>query len=144
MPQENRHRISAREGFVTLNGVRVMDSVKFTVDYTPEVHESKALGEHMASRRQIGESVTVKITEFKSTPWLRDAIKSYRTTRRTPEFTIQGVQDDPGSDYQDKYGVETITCTGCVLNAAFNLMDLDSEGDVKQRELQFGAHDFVM
>ena len=95
----NKRRISLREGEVYLDGMKVLESVKLEMNFTPEVNESRVLKEKGLSRRWIGMDVTGTITEYRSTPWLRQAIKKYMDTGATPEFTLQGIQDDKNSDY---------------------------------------------
>lgn len=139
----NKRRISLREGEVYLDGMKVLESVKLEMNFTPEVNESRVLKEKGLSRRWIGMDVTGTITEYRSTPWLRQAIKKYMDTGATPEFTLQGIQDDKNSDYYDEHGDIMVTALGVVLTGDLPLLNLDSEGDVMQDEIEFGAHDLV-
>ena len=135
----NKRRISLREGQVFLNGTKVMDSVKLEALFTPEVNESRALKERGLSRRWIGYDITGAISEYRTTPWLRDAVNSYIRTGNTPEFTIVGIQDDQGSDYYDANGNIKCTLSGVVLTGDITLLNLDSEGDIMIDEIEFGA-----
>lgn len=139
----NKRRISLREGSLYLNGTKVLDAVKVEAVYTPEVTESRALKEKGLSRRWIGHDITGTITEYRTTPWLHDAIKSYIKSGITPEFTLQGIQDDKNSDYFDKNGKIKVTLKGVVLTGDLSLLNLDAEGELLQDEIEFGAHDLV-
>ncbi len=139
----NKRRMSLREGKVFLDGLKVLDSVKFDIFFKPEVATSRALGEAGTSRRYLGYDITVNLTEYKSTPWIKEAIKKYLKTGATPEFVIQGIQDDRNSDYYDEHGSDTITCKGCVLTGDIPLMALDSGGEYVQNSVTFGANEMV-
>lgn len=139
----NRRRASAREGSVYLDGNKVLGAVKFELLYTPEVSETRSLGERGVSRRWLSRDITGTISQYKSTPWLREAVKKYEASGETPEFTIQGISEDTNSDYYDNYGTDTITAVGCVLTGDIPLASLDSEGDLIMEEIEFGAHAIV-
>ena len=139
----NKRRVSLREGSLFLNGTKILDAVKCEAVYTPEVAESRGLKEKGLSRRWIGHDITGTITEYRTTPWVHDAIKDYIKTGVTPEFTLQGIQDDKNSDYFDKNGKIKVTLKGVVLTGDLSLLNLDAEGDLLQDEIEFGAHDMV-
>lgn len=139
----NKRRISLREGEAYLDGMKVLESIKLEMNYTPDVSESRVLKEKGLSRRWIGHDITGTITEYRSTPWIREAIKKYNETGATPEFTIQGIQDDKNSDYYDEHGDIMVTALGAVLTGDLPLINLDSEGDLMQDEIEFGAHDVI-
>ena len=139
----NKSPISVREGKVFIDGLEAFDSVAFTAKVTPEVWTGKQLGERTPSSRYLGYAVTGSITRRRSTPWLKDIIKKYKETGVTPEFTIQGVMDDKGSDYFAKHGSDTVTCVGCVLTGDINLIQLDTNGDVLDDVISFNAKDIV-
>lgn len=139
----NKNPISLREGKVFIDGVEVLDSVKFNIKVTPDVWEGRQLGEITPSSRWLGVKITGSITRRRSTPFLRDTIKSYMNTKATPEFTIQGIMDDTHSDFYADNGVEVITCVGCVLTGDHNLIDLDSGGDVVEDNIAFNAKGFL-
>lgn len=135
----NKRHISMKEGSVYLNGVKILEAVKCQITSTPDVWEGKTLGDQTKDRRWVGMDHKVSITEYKSTPWLKEALKEYTSTGATPEFTIQGVQSDSNSDYFDSYGGETITATGCVITSSITLTDLDTAGEMVQNTVEFGA-----
>lgn len=139
----NKRRISLREGSLYLNGTKILDAVKCEAVYTPEVAESRGLKEKGLSRRWIGHDITGTITEYRTTPWVYDAIKSYIKTGITPEFILQGIQDDKNSDYYDANGKVKVTLIGVVLTGDLSLINLDAEGELLQDEIEFGAHDMV-
>lgn len=139
----NKSPISLREGKVFIDGVEVLDSVKCNIKFTPDVWTGKQLGERTPSSRYLGYTITGSITRRRSTPWLKDLIAKYIKTGETPELTIQGVMNDENSDYHKAHGEDTVTCVGCVLTGDFNLIDLDSAGDVLDDVINFNAKDIV-
>jgi len=139
----NKRRISLREGSLYLDGNMVADAVKVEAVYTPEVAESRGLKERGMSRRWIGHDITGTITEYRTTPWMLDAIQKYIKTGETPEFTLTGIQNDKNSDYYDRHGNIKVTLKGVVLTGDLSLLNLDAEGELLQDEIEFGAHDIV-
>ncbi len=139
----DRNRMSLREGRVFLNGEQIMDMVACEIMFTPEVAESRSIGQRGKSRRWIGYDITGSITEYRSTPWLKNAVKQYVDTGRTPILTLVGMQDDPGSDYGATYGKDVVTVGGVVLTGDIPLLQLDSEGEHVQSELEFGAENVI-
>ena len=136
----NKRRMSLREGHVYLDGVEVMDAVKLNIVFTPDVHESRSLRERGMSRRWLGYDITGSITEYRTKPWIHDAVKKYMKDGITPEFTITGIQDDKGSDYYAANGLITKTLKGVVLTGDLTMINMDAEGDVLQDEIEFGAN----
>lgn len=140
----NKAPISLREGHVFLDGLEIMDCVKCRIVYKPEIWEGGQLNERSKSRRQLGYDITGSITERRATSWLKDLIKKYQQTGRTPEFTIQGVMNDENSDYYATNGSDVVTAVGCVLTGETVLTDLDREGQILNEEVQFAAYDVIL
>lgn len=141
--EHNKQPINIRKGKVFLDGVEVMDSVTCTINMTPDVWSGRQLGEQTPSRRWLGYDITGSITRRRSTPWLKELIKEYIQTKRTPEFTIQGYMDDENSDYFVDHGTDLITCVGAILTGDLPLTRLDSNGQIVDDVINFGAKDIV-
>ncbi len=139
----NKNPISVRDGIVTIDGVTVLDGVSFSCVFTPDVWSGKTLGEKGTNRRWLGYDITGSIKEYRSTPWLREKIKAYLSSGKTPELKLQGIVTDEGSDYFETFGKDSVTLIGCVLTGDISLMDLDTTGDPKQDEIKFGAKSFT-
>ena len=60
--QYNKNPISLREGHAFIDGVEVLDSVKMTVNFTPETWTGRQLGEKTPSTRWIGATITGNMT----------------------------------------------------------------------------------
>lgn len=146
MPQNryNKSPVSLREGHVYLDGVEIMDSIKCEIKYTPDIWQGRSLGEHSPSARWLGYSISGTITRRRSSRWLENQIKKYQQTHVTPEMTIQGIMEDPNSDFYQEYGKSVVTCTGVVLDGDLPLTMLDSEGEVVEDEISFVAKDVVI
>ena len=142
--QYNHAPISLREGHVFLDGVEIADSITCTINFTPDVWTGRQLNELTPSSRCIGYAITGTIGRRRSTRWLEDKISEYMQTHETPEMTIQGVMDDPNSDYYKTYGASTVTCVGCVLTGDLPLTMLDSGGEVVEDSLGFNAKDVLL
>lgn len=141
--EHNIQPISLREGRVFIDGREVMDNVAFTITITPDVWTGRQLGERTESRRWLGHSITGSITRRRSTNWLKDIIMRYIRTGRTPEFTIQGLMNDNNSDFFVRHGSDMVTCVGCVLTGDLPLTRLDSNGEIVDDVINFGAKDIV-
>lgn len=141
--QYNKNPISLREGKVFIDGVEVMDSIKFKIKFTPDVWTGRQLGERTPSSRWLGCQITGEMTRRRSTPWLREAINRYNKTKETPEFTIQGIANDENSEFYSANGADVVTCVGCVLTGDINLIDLDSGGNVVEDSVSFNIKDIV-
>lgn len=139
----NKSPISLREGKVFIDGVECLDSVKCEIKFTPDVWSGKQLGEKSNSSRWLGYNITGSITRRRSTPWLAEAIKKYQATGQTPEFKIQGIMNDPASDYYAANGSYTVTAVGVVLTGDLPLTALDSSGDIVDDVISFSAKDIV-
>jgi len=139
----NKSPISLREGKVFIDGVEVMDSVKCEIKFTPEVWSGRQLGEQTKSNRWLGYAITGNITRRRSTPWLKEAIKKYIATGRTPELKVQGIMSDKNSDYYADYGSDIVTAIGCVLTGDLPLIALDSGGEIVDDNIAFSAKDIV-
>lgn len=139
----NKNPISLREGKIIIDGTVVADAVSCEIHFTPEVWSGRVLGERVQSSRWLGYSISGTINRRRSTNWLPDIIQSYRKTGVTPEFTIQGIMDDPNSDYYAEVGSITVTCVGCVLTGDLSLINLDSGGDVLEDSIAFNAKDVI-
>ena len=120
-----------------------MEAVKLEANFTPEVVESRILKERGVSRRWIGYDITGTITEYRTTPWLLDAIKKYIRDGITPVFTITGIQNDKNSEYYQKNGSIKVTLKDVVLTGDLSLLNLDAEGELLQDEIEFGAKSMV-
>jgi hypothetical protein len=139
----NKSPISLREGKVFIDGLEVMDSVKCDIHFTPEVWSGKQLGEQTNSSRWLGYAISGSITRRRSTPWIKEAIKKYVASHRTPEFKIQGFMSDANSDYYADFGSDTVTAVGCVLTGDLSLTNLDSGGEIVDDVISFNAKDIV-
>ena len=113
--QYNKNPISLREGHAFIDGVEVLDSVKMTVNFTPETWTGRQLGEKTPSTRWIGAAITGNMTRRRTTNWLKTKIKEYLASGATPELVIQGIMDDTNSDFYAAHGSDVLTCVGCVM-----------------------------
>lgn len=139
----NKNPISLREGKVFIDGVECLDSVNFTIKFTPDVWTGKQLGERSNSSRWLGFSITGTITRRRSNNWLKTKIKEYAASGATPELTIQGIMNDANSDYYAAHGSDVTTVVGCVLTGDLPLTALDSEGQVVDDAINFNGKDLV-
>jgi len=141
--QYNKNPISLREGKAFIDGIEVLDCIKFQIKFTPDVWEGRQLGERTPSSRWLGCKITGTITRRRSTNWLKEAIKKYNKTKGTPELTIQGIMNDENSDFYAAHGADIVTCVGCVLTGDLTLIDLDSGGNVVEDAVAFNVKDIV-
>jgi len=142
--QHNLQPISLNNGAVFLDGVRVMDSIRCEISFTPEVWSGKQLGDRTNSSRWLGYNISGSITRRRTTAWLKDLIKGYIRSGRTPEFTITGRVNDPGSDYGARFGSDTVTAVGVIFTGDLPLINLDADSnDVLNETISFTARNIV-
>lgn len=137
---ENKHRILLNKGKIYWNGEVLADSISCVITITPTVTESTALGEITPSSRWAGVKYKVEVKNYKSKPYAKNYVKEFLNTGLAPEVTIQGIQDDKGSDYYEAYGSETITATGCIATSDITVLNVDSSSsDHLQDTITFAA-----
>jgi NAD-dependent DNA ligase len=141
--KHNKSPMNIREGNIFVDGVEVTDSTACTINFTPEVWTGKQLNEKSPSTRWIGYTISGSITQWRSTPWIKEVIAKYKRTGVTPEVTIQGRNNDTGSDYFATNGAETTTVVGVVFTGDLPLTRLDSSGDIVKDVINFVAKDIV-
>ena len=139
----NVRPISIRDGKIIIDGVEAADSVSASGVFTPDICSGKQLRAQSNSTRWLGYNITVARTRHRSNPGIKDVIKKYKDTGKTPEITIQGIMCDGDSDFFDKYGNDVCTFVGCVPTGAMPLTALDSNGDIVTDSLTFNARDFI-
>lgn len=142
--QYNKNPISLREGHAFIDGVEVLDSVKMTVNFTPETWTGRQLGEKTPSTRWIGAAITGNMTRRRTTNWLKTKIKEYLASGATPELVIQGIMDDTNSDFYAAHGSDVLTCVGCVMTGDLPLTTLDAESSgVVDDAIAFNIKDII-
>ncbi len=139
----HKNPISLREGKVFLDGYEIFDAVKCEIKFTPDVWTGKQLGDRNDSSRWLGYSITGNITRRRTTTWTKDLIMDYVKTGKTPEFTIQGISDDKGSEFYANNGSDTVTVVGCVPTGDLMLLSLDADGQVLDDSFGFNAKGIV-
>ncbi len=139
----NKSPISLREGKVMLDGLVVADCVKCEIKFTPDVWSGKQLGERTPSSRWLGAKITGTITRRRTTPFLKEKIKEYLKSGKTPEMTIQGIMNDTNSDYYESHGSDVVTAVGCVLTGDLTLTSLDSNGEILDDNIAFNVKNLV-
>lgn len=144
MSEYNKQPIVLTEGKVFIDGEEIFDCVKCEIKFTPDVWQGKVLGERSPSSRWKGFKISGTITRRRSTPFLKEIVQRYQKSGVTPEFVIQGVMDDKGSDYYQQYGTSTTTAVGCVFTGDIPLTALDSAGDVVDDSISFNAKDVIV
>ena len=140
---QNIKPVSLREGHIFVDGVEVMDAVKCSVVFKPDVWSGKMVGKKGTNRRWLGYDITGTLEEYKTTPRWIEMVKKYIADGKTPELTIQATRSDADSDYFKTNGSETITVSGVVITGDINLLEIDVEGEVVRDAISFGAKDFV-
>lgn len=137
---ENARRILLNQGKIFWNGETIADGISCSITITPTVTESTALGEITPSSRWAGVKYEVSVTSYRSRPYAKEYVKEYLDTGLAPEVTIQGVQDDSGSDYYEVYGAQTVTATGCIATGNIVAISVDaSSSDHLQDSITFAA-----
>ena len=138
--QYNKSSINMAEGKIYIDGVEVMDSIECQITFTPETQEVKYLGAQSKSTRWTGYSIKATVVRGRTNSFLKDMVESYKTTKKTPEYTIQGICDDPGSDYvADGNGPIEVTAVGCVPTGDIDLLHIKTDGGLMQDTITFNV-----
>ena len=136
----NMSPISLKEGKIFVNGVECGDGFSINIKFTPDVWTGSVLGRRGKSSRWLNGAYSGTMTRGRTNAFIKDAITHYMETGETPEITIQGIQNDKGSDYYAETGkVETVTAVGCVLTGDLTLLNLDVDGDIFKDTINFNA-----
>ena len=140
----NTRPISLRQGKIFIDGIEAADSVSATGTFTPDTWSGKQLGDYSNSTRWLGYNLTVTVTRHRSNPYIKEVIKKYQNTHKTPEITIQGIMDDTNSDFYAAHGSDVLTCVGCVMTGDLPLTALDAESSgVVDDAIAFNIKDII-
>ncbi|MCR5790109.1 MAG: phage tail tube protein [Lachnospiraceae bacterium] len=136
-----RQHIDCSQGKAFIDGEECMDAVSFQVVFSPVTSSTKTLGHTGEDTRWKGYNVRVTLSEYRSRPWLKNAIQEFLTNKKTPNFTFQGMCTDEQSDYYRDYGGQTVTVTGCVPTGDITLLNQDVNSDFVQDTVTFSGKD---
>jgi len=141
MAVDLRNHIDCSLGEAFIDGEKCMDAVSFSVVFTPVTSTTKTLGHTGEDTRWKGHTIRVTLSEYRSTDWIKQALKNYLENNVTPAFTFQGVCTDTNSDYYADYGGQTVTCTGCVPTGDITVLTQDVNSDFTQDTITFACKD---
>ena len=136
-----RNHIDCSQGKAFLDGEECMDAVSFSIVFTPVTSTTKTLGHSGEDTRWKGHTIKVTLSEYRSSDWLKQAIKNYLENGITPNMTFQGVCTDEQSDYYKEYGGQTVTVTGCVPTGDITVLSQDVNSDFVQDSITFNCKD---
>lgn len=136
-----RNHIDCSQGKAFLDGEECLDAVSFSITFSPVTSSTKTLGHTGEDTRWKGHSIKVSLSEYRSTDWIKQAIKNYLENKVTPSFTFQGVCTDEQSDYYKTYGGQTVTVTGCVPTGDITILSQDVNSDFVQDSITFNCKD---
>lgn len=136
-----RNHIDCSQGKAFLDGEECLDAVSFSIIFSPVTSSTKTLGHTGEDTRWKGHTIKVTLSEYRSTDWIKRAIKNYLENKVTPNFTFQGVCTDEQSDYYRDYGGQTVTVTGCVPTGDITVLSHDVNSDFVQDSITFNCKD---
>ena len=136
-----RNHIDCTQGKVFLDGEECTDATSYSIIFTPLISSTKTLGHTGEDTRWKGHNIKVNLSEYRSKPWLKNAIKNYLENGKTPVFTIQGMDMDTQSDYYADYGGQTVTVTGCVPIGDITVLAQDVNSEFMQDTITFAGKD---
>ena len=136
-----RNHIDCSQGKAFLDGEECLDAVSFSIIFSPVTSSTKTLGHSGEDTRWKGHTIKVTLSEYRSTDWIKRAIKNYLENKVTPNFTFQGVCTDEQSDYYRDYGGQTVTVTGCVPTGDITVLSHDVNSDFVQDSITFNCKD---
>ena len=136
-----RNHIDCSQGKAFLDGEECMDAVSFSIVFSPVTSSTKTLGHTGEDTRWKGHTIKVTLSEYRSTDWIKQAIRNYLENKVTPSFTFQGVCTDEQSDYYKDYGGQTVTGNGCVPTGDITVLSHDVNSDFVQDSITFNCKD---
>ena len=136
-----RNHIDCSQGKAFLDGEECMDAVSFSIVFSPVTSSTKTLGHTGEDTRWKGHTIKVTLSEYRSTDWIKQAIRNYLENKVIPSFTFQGVCTDEQSDYYKDYGGQTVTVTGCVPTGDITVLSHDVNSDFVQDSITFNCKD---
>ena len=136
-----RNHIDCSQGKAFLDGEECMDAVSFSIVFSPVTSSTKTLGHTGEDTRWKGHTIKVTLSEYRSTDWIKQAIRNYLENKVTPSFTFQGVCTDEQSDYYKDYGGQTVTVTGCVPTGDITVLSHDVNSYFVQDSITFNCKD---
>lgn len=139
MADPNVKRMSAKEGRAFRGSEEVLSMISLEAVVALETTSKRVIGQRGMTHKVIGYDVTGTITQFKSTAWIRDSIKTYVNTGVFPTFDMQAVMDDPDSDYFENNGSDRVQFIGVQLTGDLPVVSLDSDGEEIEEEVTFSA-----
>lgn len=132
------------EGKVFLDGELVAEAKKLLIKVTLNNAKSKPLGNKTEKTRTCGYTISVEMGAYKTSKFGVDIIKKYIDKGITPEFTIQAMNNDSGSDYFKQFGNDVVTVVGCVPTGDLTVLDLDSSStDYVEETFSFSGYQFT-
>ena len=136
-----RNHIDCSQGRAFLDGEECLDAVSFSIVFSPVTSSTKTLGHTREDTRWKGHTIKVTLSEYRSTDWIKQAIKNYLENKVTPNFTFQGICTDEQSDYYKDYGGQAVTVTGCVPTGDITVLSHDVNSDFVQDSITFNCKD---
>lgn len=138
----NLKPLALRQARIYIDKELAFDMAECEVKFTTKTWSGHQLGDPGQSTRVTGYSISGTITKRRATTWGIDMIKEYIRTRKTPEFTLQCVIDDPDSDYQRVMsGPSEITLLGCVPTGDLSLFTAKADDDgIVTEAMTFNAY----
>ena len=136
-----RNQIDCSQGRAFLDGEECLDAVSFSIVFSPVTSSTKTLGHTGEDTRWKGHTIKVTLSEYRSTDWIKQAIKNYLENKVTPNFTFQGICTDEQSDYYKDYGGQAVTVTGCVPTGDITVLSHDVNSDFVQDSITFNCKD---
>jgi hypothetical protein len=137
MSYKSQNAISAKEGRFFLDGIEMLNGVKFELNIEKDKVEIKRLGVRMTGHKTTGMSGSGTMTEYHATSNIGIMLQRYKDTGEDVYLDGIAVIEDKSSGR----GVERIAVTGINFDSAA-IVNIDAEGDVIQDETPFTIEDF--
>lgn len=129
------------EGKLFIDGEEFAQAKKVLIKVSLNNSTSKPLGVKTEKTRTTGYKITVEVGMYKTNKFGASIVKNYLDKGLTPEFTIQALNNDRGSDFFKQYGNDVVTVVGCVPTGDINLLDLDSSStDYVEETINFNGY----
>lgn len=129
--------ISSHNAGLFKNGVHMTECTGFEINSTIETKESRVIGQQATKPRVRAVKHGGKIKFYKRNRWLYEYVLAAQNNQYVEPFDLQGVVDDPGSDFGREVGTEIVTVKNCTLTGALPVMSSDTSCDDVEYSVDF-------
>lgn len=129
--------ITSHQAALFKNGVHMTNVTGFKITSTIETKESRVIGQQATKPRVRAVKHAGEISFYKRDRWIYEYVMAVQKNQYMEPFDLQGVVDDPGSDFGRTVGTEIVTVKNCTLTGDLPVMSSDTNCDDVEYTVNF-------